>query len=351
MVGLSMGGTLAAGWPSTIAEIGGLALVNPFVDPPAPRVSRGDRAGLLDQGTEVLDGHRVRHRQGRLRRARLPGDAPRRAPLALRRHRRGRRRPRPRSPARSSCSRAGRTTSCRRRRATCSCRGRRRPDRAGVARAQLPRGHPRLRRAARSRSGWSPSRPGARRTRGCRRLMAEPDRITREDVAYVARLARLELTDEELDLYTGQLAAVLDHAAEVAALDTGRGRAATAHPLPLHNVLRPDEPRPSSTATRCSARPRPSRTAASGCPASSGRRRELDDGPPPSWPSAVRTGGRRAAGRARASTSPPSTPATARSTPSYLVIADEARAQAAAVDAAGRRRARTRARSPACRSR
>ena len=36
--------------------------------------------------------------------------------------------------------------------------------------------------------------------------------ITRDDVSHVARLARLTLTDEELDLFTGQLAAVLDHA-------------------------------------------------------------------------------------------------------------------------------------------
>ena len=36
--------------------------------------------------------------------------------------------------------------------------------------------------------------------------------ITRDDVAHVARLARLELTDDELELFTGQLAKVLDHA-------------------------------------------------------------------------------------------------------------------------------------------
>jgi aspartyl-tRNA(Asn)/glutamyl-tRNA(Gln) amidotransferase subunit C len=68
-------------------------------------------------------------------------------------------------------------------------------------------------------------------------------RLTREDAAYVARLARLELTDDELDTYAGQLAVVLEHAAQVAALDTA-GVAPTAHPLPLQNVLRPDEPRP-----------------------------------------------------------------------------------------------------------
>ncbi|HUO47306.1 MAG TPA: Asp-tRNA(Asn)/Glu-tRNA(Gln) amidotransferase subunit GatC [Acidimicrobiales bacterium] len=74
--------------------------------------------------------------------------------------------------------------------------------------------------------------------------MADARRLTREDAAYVARLARLELTDEELDTYAGQLAAVLDHAAQVASLDTA-GVVPTAHPLPLQNVLRPDEARPS----------------------------------------------------------------------------------------------------------
>ena len=62
-------------------------------------------------------------------------------------------------------------------------------------------------------------------------------------MAHVARLARLSLTDEELDRYTGQLAQVLAHAADVAALDLS-GVAPTAHPLPVVNVLRPDVPRP-----------------------------------------------------------------------------------------------------------
>ncbi|HET9692099.1 MAG TPA: Asp-tRNA(Asn)/Glu-tRNA(Gln) amidotransferase subunit GatC [Acidimicrobiales bacterium] len=73
--------------------------------------------------------------------------------------------------------------------------------------------------------------------------MASPS-ITAADVAHVARLARLSLTDDELERYTGQLSAVLAHAADVAALDTS-GVEPTAHPLPLANVLRPDEVRPS----------------------------------------------------------------------------------------------------------
>lgn len=69
-------------------------------------------------------------------------------------------------------------------------------------------------------------------------------RITTEDVAHVARLARLRLTDSELEQFTEQLAAVLDHARDVEALDTN-GVAPTAHPLPLVNVLRDDHVRPS----------------------------------------------------------------------------------------------------------
>ncbi len=69
-------------------------------------------------------------------------------------------------------------------------------------------------------------------------------RLTTEDVAHVAQLARLRLTDEELEQFTGQLAAVLDHARDVEALDTA-GVPPTAHPLPLTNVLRDDEVEPS----------------------------------------------------------------------------------------------------------
>ena len=69
--------------------------------------------------------------------------------------------------------------------------------------------------------------------------MAQPS--SRDDVAHVARLARLDLTDEELERFTGQLGAVLEHAADIAALDIA-DVPPTAHPLPLKNVLRADEP-------------------------------------------------------------------------------------------------------------
>jgi aspartyl-tRNA(Asn)/glutamyl-tRNA(Gln) amidotransferase subunit C len=68
--------------------------------------------------------------------------------------------------------------------------------------------------------------------------------LTRRDVEHVAHLARLALTDDELERFTEQLGVILDHAAQVAALDTS-GVEPTAHPLPLVNVLRGDDVRPS----------------------------------------------------------------------------------------------------------
>ena len=66
-----------------------------------------------------------------------------------------------------------------------------------------------------------------------------PQKITRDDVAHVADLARLALSDDELDTFTEQLAAVLDHAADVEALDVA-DVPPTSHPVPLENVLRDD---------------------------------------------------------------------------------------------------------------
>ena len=59
----------------------------------------------------------------------------------------------------------------------------------------------------------------------------------------MARLARLDLTDDELEHYTEQLAAILDHAADVEALDL-EGVEPMTHPVPLRNVLRADVVRP-----------------------------------------------------------------------------------------------------------
>ncbi len=68
--------------------------------------------------------------------------------------------------------------------------------------------------------------------------------LTRADVEHVAKLARLALSGEEVEQFTLQLGAVLEHFASVAALDTS-GVPPTSHPIPLANVLRPDERRPS----------------------------------------------------------------------------------------------------------
>jgi prolipoprotein diacylglyceryl transferase/aspartyl/glutamyl-tRNA(Asn/Gln) amidotransferase C subunit len=74
------------------------------------------------------------------------------------------------------------------------------------------------------------------------RLLASPlvsDRITPDAVAHVARLARLELTHDELDRYTEQLGSMLEHFRDIDALDLADVEPMT-QPLPLQNVLRDD---------------------------------------------------------------------------------------------------------------
>ena len=63
-------------------------------------------------------------------------------------------------------------------------------------------------------------------------------------MVHVAKLARLALTEDEIDTYTHDLAGILAHAQDVASLDTA-GVEPTAHPLPVANVLRDDMVRPS----------------------------------------------------------------------------------------------------------
>lgn len=69
-------------------------------------------------------------------------------------------------------------------------------------------------------------------------------KITRQNVEDVALLSRLEMTAEELDAYSGQLNAILEYADILNKLDT-KGIDPTAHVLPLKNVMRPDEVKPS----------------------------------------------------------------------------------------------------------
>jgi aspartyl-tRNA(Asn)/glutamyl-tRNA(Gln) amidotransferase subunit C len=68
--------------------------------------------------------------------------------------------------------------------------------------------------------------------------------ITREEVLHVARLARLELTDDEVDRFTEQLSAILEAVDKVSELDLSDVEP-TAHPLDLVNVWADDAPRPS----------------------------------------------------------------------------------------------------------
>ena len=67
--------------------------------------------------------------------------------------------------------------------------------------------------------------------------------ITRDEVLHVAALARLELSDEEVERFREQLSAILEAVGKVAELDLS-GVEPTAHPLELANVWADDEPRP-----------------------------------------------------------------------------------------------------------
>jgi aspartyl-tRNA(Asn)/glutamyl-tRNA(Gln) amidotransferase subunit C len=68
--------------------------------------------------------------------------------------------------------------------------------------------------------------------------------IDREQVLHVARLARLRLSDEEVETMTGELSTVLDHIEKISELDLD-GVEPTSHVVELENVLREDTPRPS----------------------------------------------------------------------------------------------------------
>lgn len=68
--------------------------------------------------------------------------------------------------------------------------------------------------------------------------------LTPEEVRKVARLARLELAETDLPRMQAQLSAILDYVAQLNELATD-GIEPLAHPLPVQNVFRPDEPTPS----------------------------------------------------------------------------------------------------------
>jgi aspartyl-tRNA(Asn)/glutamyl-tRNA(Gln) amidotransferase subunit C len=70
--------------------------------------------------------------------------------------------------------------------------------------------------------------------------------ITRDEVLHVARLARLELSEEEVERFRGQLSAILEAVSKVQELDLA-DVPPTSHPHDVVNVWRDDEPRPSLT--------------------------------------------------------------------------------------------------------
>lgn len=69
-------------------------------------------------------------------------------------------------------------------------------------------------------------------------------KLSREQVMAIAELAKLALTEDEIEQYAGQLSAVLDYASSLEQLDTS-AIPPTATVLPLHNVFRDDVARPS----------------------------------------------------------------------------------------------------------
>lgn len=68
--------------------------------------------------------------------------------------------------------------------------------------------------------------------------------IDRDQVLHVARLARLRLTEEEIERMQHELSDILEHVERIQALDLD-GVEPTSHVVDLENVLRSDEPRPS----------------------------------------------------------------------------------------------------------
>ena len=68
--------------------------------------------------------------------------------------------------------------------------------------------------------------------------------IDRDQVLHVAKLARLRLTDEEVERMSGELSTILEHIETIGELDLDQVPP-TSHVIELENVLRADEPRPS----------------------------------------------------------------------------------------------------------
>ena len=63
--------------------------------------------------------------------------------------------------------------------------------------------------------------------------------ISKDDVKYIASLARLELTEKETEYFTGQLSAIINYVDQLKKLDTSNVEPTT-HAMPLQNVFRED---------------------------------------------------------------------------------------------------------------
>ena len=100
--------------------------------------------------------------------------------------------------------------------------------------------------------------------------------ISRDEVAHLARLARLALTDDELDSFAGQLDAILGHVSQIQAVDV-TGVEPTGNPLKDVNVFRPDVVEPCLTQERRWRRRRKRPTAGSPSRGSWGRPNERDE--------------------------------------------------------------------------
>jgi len=68
--------------------------------------------------------------------------------------------------------------------------------------------------------------------------------LSPDDVRHIARLARIAVSDEDVERYAAQLGRILDHFDALSRANV-EGLEPTAHPLPLFNVMRPDEVAPS----------------------------------------------------------------------------------------------------------
>ena len=69
--------------------------------------------------------------------------------------------------------------------------------------------------------------------------------LSRDQVLHVARLARLELTEDEVERFSGELSKVLDHIETIGELGPMDDVEPTSHVVAVENALRADEPRPS----------------------------------------------------------------------------------------------------------